>query len=1119
MQRQVPGGKNPKSDRKIQIFKDIAMCGSTQPGMLINNLLKEARKLMIKNFSIKLMAVLAIGLIAGALGVFAQSTVTGGIIGKIADPQGAVVPNATITVTNLGTNNVVTVNSTEDGTYRVSNLVPGTYRIETTVTGFAAAKADNIVVEVGRTTTVDLNLTVGSQAAEVSVTAEAPVINTSSQDFSSNVNQTSISELPINGRRAVNFVLLTPATVPDGTFGLVSFRGISGVLNNSQVDGGDNNQAWQSEERGRTRIGYVVSQSAIREFQVNTSNYSAEYGRSAGGVVNTVTKSGTNEFHGEIFEFYRNNKFGARNPNAFRTVLNPDFTTSRVAYKPEDVRHQYGGNVCGPISKNHLFFCFTFDQQKRNFPGLAVFNNPNYLNTVNRTTLTGLGISNTQIDSTLSFINSLTGPTPRRGDQWIIFPKIDWNINKNNVFTASYNRLRWDSPAGLQTQATNNNARHSFGDDHVDVDTLNLRLMSNISSSMLNEARFQWSKELGQAFSQEPLPGEPATATTSQGARSPQVFLTGGVTFGTTVNFERNAYPDERRNQFADTFTWTRGRHTVKFGGDYSHVFDHISNLRTETGSYSYSNINDFIVDYVHWQSPTTVISNCSTTGTGKVPGKCYTSNYAQGIGIPGLDLAVNEYSLFVQDDWRVNPRFTVNAGLRWEYQKLPSPVLPNSSATIIPYDGRTLAEATSTLPNDKDNFGPRLGFAWDVFGNGKTSIRGGIGIYYGRLMLAQIFNAMINTGNPGGQGQVSLSNAAGPVFPNIINPSGFAIPSNANIQFYQKDFQSPTITQYDIVLEREILKNTVVSASYIGSLGRHLPTFIDENLVLCTQRPATATACGTASNPTNFINYAIVGGPRSGQTFLVEQQTRLNPSLGQLTQIQDTVHSRYDALVLQFNRRFTQGLQVQSSYTWAKSTDNLQNSSVFPLGNAPYDQFNRFLDLGPSDNDVRHKIVVSAVYAPKFYKGSERSIMGYVANGWTISPIVNFYSGKPYSARTSGGNGLNNANGEFRFPFDGRNVYRMPNIFNTDLRVSKRFNFTERYNLELIGEAFNLFNRTHVFDVNSTAYVRGSVGTASGGVANANLTYQTATFGTGSTFDSFYWRERQIQFAARFNF
>src|SRR4030095_3052616 len=248
---------------------------------------------MTKNLSTKIFSLLALSLVLSFGQVFAQSTVTGGINGTVTDPQGGVVPNAPITVTNIGTNSVVTVTTNDDGGYRVSNLQPGTYRVETTVTGFAPVKADNIIVEVGQSTPVDIPLSLGTATAEVEVTAEAPVINTTSPELSSNINQTSINEVPINGRRASNFVLLTPATVPDGTFGLISFRGISGLLNNSTVDGGDNNQAFQSEERGRTRIGYVVSQSAIREFQVNTSNYSAEYGRSAGGVVNSVTKKRT----------------------------------------------------------------------------------------------------------------------------------------------------------------------------------------------------------------------------------------------------------------------------------------------------------------------------------------------------------------------------------------------------------------------------------------------------------------------------------------------------------------------------------------------------------------------------------------------------------------------------------------------------------------------------------------------------------------------------------------------------------------------------------------------------------------------------------------------------------
>src|SRR5204863_551508 len=243
--------------------------------------------------------------------------------------------------------------------------------------------------------------------------AEAPVINTSQQDFSSNINQTSINELPINGRRWSNFAILTPGAVPDGTFGLISFRGISGLLNNNTVDGGDNNQAFFAEERGRTRISYSVSQSAIREFQVNTSSYSAEYGRSAGGVVNAVTKSGTNEFHGDAFYFQRNNKWGARNPRSFITQnIGGIFTP--VAFKPVDVRHQFGGTIGGPIKKDKAFFFFIYDAQRRNFPGVSTFTALAFLNRADTCLLTAARASTVTLTQCPAFAGT-TGTINRNG--------------------------------------------------------------------------------------------------------------------------------------------------------------------------------------------------------------------------------------------------------------------------------------------------------------------------------------------------------------------------------------------------------------------------------------------------------------------------------------------------------------------------------------------------------------------------------------------------------------------------------------------------------------------------------------------------------------------------------
>jgi hypothetical protein len=1060
-------------------------------------------------------------LLLGIGHVFAQSTVSGGISGTVTDPQGAVIAGATVTVTNIGTNSVVTETTNDDGGFRVNNLQPGKYKVEVAMTGFANAIVPEITVEVGRSTPADVQLSVGSTTTTIDITADAPIINTNDNGNTLNVNQTSINELPINGRRWSNFALLAPGTVPDGTFGLISFRGISGLLNNSTIDGGDNNQAFFSEERGRTRINYVISQSAIREFQINTSNYSAEYGRSAGGVVNAVTKSGTNQFRGELFYYNRNNRNGARNPRAFRSIFANGVQTLADA-KPVDLRQQFGGAIGGPIIKDRLFFFFSYDQQKRNFPGLAVFSSPNFLNTADTTCLTGTlgvvivraglpnctgkGLTLTQVNNTLGFLNSLTGENVRKGDQKLFLPKIDWQVNDNNLFSISYNRLRWASPNGIQTQAVNTRSRSNFGDDFVEVDSINARLQSTFSANMLNEFRFQYGRDFESQFSTPGLPGEPPTSSTVVGGvRPPNVFIQNGLEFGVATFLERPAFPDEKRWQFADTVTNTRGRHTIKFGGDINRVVDDIQNLRFEAGAYSYTGangINDFIVDYVNWGSPLAPTTTCFTSPT-RLVGRCYGGNYNQGVGSPGITLTTFDYNFFVQDDFRITPRFTFNVGLRYEYIKMPSATLPSASASIIPNDGRSVAEATSTLPSDTNNFGPRIGFAYDLFGNGKTSVRGGYGIYYGRIQNSTIYNALVNTGNPGGQAQVSISPATttncfpvvptattpcAPIFPNVLPASGLTFAAGA-IQYFSRNFQAPLINQFDFILEHQIMKNTVVSVSFIGSLGRNLPTFVDLNWA--------------QSGNTTFT---VVGGDFAGQSFSLPVYSRANAAFGALTQIQSSVKSEYEALVFQLNRRFTDGLQVQMSYTWAKSTDTNQNSATFTLTNSPLDLFNRSYDQGPSNFDIRHKFVMSAVYAPRLYKGDSKSFLNYIANGWSIAPIFVYYSGRPFDGTVSGN--LNNTSGDTRFPLNPRNRYRLPDLINLDLRLSKRFRFTERYNLEFLAEAFNVANRTHIFSKTNLLYSR------SGTVLTAN-----PTFGEVVGTDSTLYRERQIQFSARFQF
>ena len=1070
---------------------------------------------------ITLLAVLLALFALTATSLMAQSTTDGAIGGTVTDQTNAVVAGAKVTVRNLDTNESFTGESDSNGAYRITHLRPGTYELNVSSGSFAPFKADRIIVEVGRVTSIEAKMSVGGKTETVSVTGEAPVINTVQPDVQNNINDQIINNTPIPIRRYSSFALSTPGAVPDGSFGLIAFRGISGLLNNSTVDGGDNNTAYWSEERGRTRATATVSQDSVREFQINTSNFSAEYGRAAGGVMNAVTKSGTNSLHGGGRLYITDSALWAYNPFSVDLNKNP--------LKPADRRYVFGASLGGPIKKDKLFFFFNWDQQKENAPGVAIqpsgFNAPitvvmpascSSTSLTDGQTLACRGVSQATSDKAMSFLAGLTGPVSRNKDHWIIFPKIDWIITPSNTLTLSWNHMRWTSIHGIQTAATVTRGSASWGDDFVDVDTGNARLISLLSNRISNEFRVSIGRELQHENSNPAGPGEP---TTGLNGLPPQITVSGpggSFVFGKPNFLERAALPLENRKQFTDIMSASLGTHMLKFGFDFNHANDQISNLFTEGGAYSYSTRAAFISDYA------ALIGANPYKLCGSVA--CY-SSFSQGLGPVAFSYSTNDYSTFVQDEWHALPRLTVSLGMRWEYQQFPDPFWPNPN---LPQ--------SSFKPHDKFDFGPRLGMAWDVTGDGKTVVRGGWGLYYGRVINAYIANELTGTGSPASQlstGSLSASSAAmasiGPF--GILDPTQ-ALPSTAppGVNVYGL-IRMPRIHEADFIIEREITRNTVVSFSYMMSAGRRLPEVFDRNLAA----------------PTSTITYTFNGGPFGGttQTVPVFSGSRPNSKFNNIYSLEYTGRSRYDGQVFQINRRMTNGLQLSASYTHARSTDTKQFASTGATAISYVDVFQPQYDYGTSDFDIRHRVNFSAVWQPKF-TGNE--VLGKIINGFSISPTFGISSGAPYSPSVSGNapctrlaadaggaagtvcasttasankisptsSGFNGSNGVFRLYSTPRNSFRFPTTAGANLRVSRKFKVVEGKNIELLAEVFNLTNHINYTDVDGKLY------TVSGVANQAPAMNYNTSFGNliqANNQDHANNVVRQFQFGIRFDF
>jgi outer membrane receptor protein involved in Fe transport len=988
-------------------------------------------------------------LFALCAGAFAQGS-QGTLSGTTSDPSGAVLTGSKVTATNTETGEAFSITTNADGLFTFPLLPVGRYKVQASHSGFSTLN-QNVQITVGSKVDLKLSLPVATGGETVEVTAEAPLVETTRSSQSDTVGDRQIANLPTNGRNFLDFTLLTPNVVRDARGGDLSFAGQRGTLNSLTVDGTDNNNTFFGQTLGRTGSGrapYQFSQDAVQEFQVNTNGYSAELGRAGGAVINVVTKSGSNTYHGTAFEFFRDRGLNANDP-----IYSLQRAFLQNAGKPLPIKpgyhfNQFGGNVGGPIKKDKLFFFFDYDGQ-RNVTG----------NPVLVTLPTPVGAAQT---AAVNYLSSRINNYDRTFNQDVYLGKGDWNINDRNQLSARYNAQRFTGQ-GLENSGTTSAFEHT-GASLVNSDSLNAQLTTTLRPTIVNVAKFSYQRdsEPGQANSNNP---EALVKFSGQ-----QLFV-GRNSFSpreTTIH----------RQEYGDTVSYVWGRHSFKVGAD--ELVDKILNFfpGNFSGSYTFANLADFGNSLLGQP-----VTSAGSSFLEAFPG----ANTSGATTHP--DLLQQAY--FLQDDYRVSNTLTLNLGVRYDLATVKQPTVQNAAALVSGID-------TSKIPNDYNNFAPRLGFAWQPLSGKQMVVRGGYGIFYANTPSILYGTAMSNnginvqtlnfsTGTTGGTAlPVSYPNTlcgAPQATAGCTPPAGFASVKPTILQF-ASNYQQPYVEQYNTAVEYQVAADTSVSVAYTGVHGVHIQRTRDINLP-STQNPVTASVVG---QPGTFTYNQFTGA-------------RPNAAFVRILQFESTASSNYNGLSFELNKRFAHNFQVLGSYTWSHVIDDRPDATaVVPGtddGKMVYDPLHIGLDRASGDDDVRNRFVFSGVWQLDNYTHGMNRYSRAVLGGWELAGAFNAQSGQPYTAVVNSDlNNDGNSRNE-RAPGTARNQFRLPAIYTFDPRITRNVSITEHAKLQLIAEAFNLFNHQNITAAKNTLYNSAANCTAAG-TTTCTLTLNNLANGAG---------------------
>ena len=1087
-----------------------------------------------------------------SIGAFGQ-TETGQILGKVTDEKGAVVPGATVTIKSVATGAERTATAGDDGTYTVTNLQPGLYDV-TTKGGSFAASTQRVEITPGARVSLDTPLGIAAVSGQVTITAEGGVaVNTTTQELSNVVSGTQVRELPTITRNPYSLVGISGNVNPDNASGRgtgFSINGQRSASTNILLDGGEN------VDNFTATVGMSVPLDAVGEFRVITSNFSAEYGRASGGIVNVSTRPGTNDFHGSLYEFNRVSRLASAGFDI----------NARGNPKPLFTRNQFGYAIGGPIMKNKLFF-FNSTEWIRvrssttvnrlvpaaeliaasNARTQAIFSGATLAATPTGTVFTvsqvcaGLGLGggafcglpgNTpalrEVRQTLP--SDAGGGDPQNSYQ--TSTRIDWNLsNKTQV----YGRYAIEH----QIFFPGSNANSPWAGFNTGANTFNQNAILNITRTLSSTFVSQTKLVFNRYNQQQPLDGAPVQPTyflrnnvvaTFQGRR---IALTGYLPYspGSAIPFGG----PQNVGQLYEDLSKTMGKHTFRFGGTYIYMQDNrafgaYQNAVAAFGTTSYTTgFNNFVLGNLRRLQVAVDPQGQTDPGAPvKLP-----------VGPPQFTRSniYNEWAGYLNDSWRVSPRLTLNLGVRYEYygvqhnrdRSKDSNFYYATSGSAIDQirNGKIFIASQSPVGGlwapDRNNWAPRLGFAWDVKGDGRTAIRGGYGIAYERNFGNVTFNVIQNapayavvTINPGDPGFPTIP---APPPSNNFGPLGGAggvapLPGLLNVRHVNEHIKNAYAHFWSASFEHEVFRRTVASVEYSGSSGRNLYDLTNDNRAGLACIVDGPSQCFTAANPNALINKKYY-----------PLNTRGNKG-----------YSNYNALIasLESSNLRNLGLQFTARYTYSVTKDNLSStfsdsSNNFNLG--LLDPFNPKLDYGYADFDARHRFVGSFNWDLPVFNKSDNGFLRHALGGWAITGIVNIRSGNPFSIfdctnavfevcprlvptasipfKVSSNPAPTGQPNEFKLidltgqtpgnysnpvvicpaaicgvdfptsefgPFPSnmtkKDAFRGPGFWNVDFGLFKNFHIKENMRIQLRGEFYNIFNHANMFVDGASAEV-----------------------------------------------